>query len=337
MAFERRRVGATDLTLPVYGFGAAPLGNLFRPIPDAEAPKLVTAAWAAGHTYIDTAPFYGSGLSERRVGEALRQLDRSATVISTKVGRLLVPDAQHDASKDAYFDASPFRPVFDYSYDGVMRSFEDSLQRLGTDHVEILFVHDVGEETQGKGNRGNFEIAMASGYKALDELRSSGAVKAIGLGVNEWQICEDAMDRGQWDLFLLAGRYTLLEQEALTSFLPRCLKENASIVVGGAFNSGILATGAIAGATYNYAPAPAAIRAKVDAIEAVCRAHGTPMAAAALQFPLTHPAVASVIPGVAAPEHVERNLALVRTAVPVALWADLKAEGLLRADAPVPV
>jgi D-threo-aldose 1-dehydrogenase len=336
MEFDHRRVGSTDLTLPVYGFGGAPLGNLFRPIPDDEAEDLVTLAVAAGHRFIDTAPFYGSGLSERRVGAALRRIDRAKVVLSTKVGRLLRPDAAHDATKNSFFDASPFRPDFDYSYDGVMRSFEDSLQRLGTDHVEILFIHDIGQMTHGDKAEARFRDAMEGGYRALDELRAGGAVKAIGLGVNEWQVCEDAMDHGRWDVFLLAGRYTLLEQTALDSFLPRCISEKVSIVVGGAFNSGILATGAIEGATYNYAPAPAEIRARVDRIEAICRAHGVPMAAAALQFPLTHPAVASVIPGIAAREHVGRNRALIDTAVPSALWSDLKGEGVLRADAPVP-
>ncbi|GGD03069.1 aldo/keto reductase [Aureimonas glaciei] len=336
MEFDHRRVGSTDLTLPVYGFGGAPLGNLFRPIPDDEAEDLVTLAVAAGHTFIDTAPFYGSGLSERRVGAALRRIDRAKVVLSTKVGRLLRPDASHDATKNSFFDASPFRPDFDYSYDGVMRSFEDSLQRLGTDHVEILFIHDIGKMTHGDRAETRFRDAMEGGYRALDELRAGGAVKAIGLGVNEWQVCEDAMDHGHWDVFLLAGRYTLLEQTALDSFLPRCISEKVSIVVGGAFNSGILATGAVEGATYNYAPAPAEIRARVDRIEAICRAHGVPMAAAALQFPLTHPAVASVIPGIAAREHIGRNRDLIDTAVPSALWSDLKSEGVLRADAPVP-
>ena len=336
MSFERRRVGSTDLTLPVYGFGGAPLGNLFRPIPDEEAEDLVTLAWQAGHTFIDTAPFYGSGLSERRVGAALRRLDRAKTVVSTKVGRLLRPDASHDATKDSFFNASPFRPDYDYSYDGVMRSFEDSLQRLGTDHVEMLFIHDIGRMTHGDMAEPRFRTAMDGGYRALDELRSGGAVKAIGLGVNEWQVCEDAMDHGRWDVFLLAGRYTLLEQTSLDSFLPRCVAEGVSIVIGGAFNSGILATGAIDGATYNYAPAPKEVRDRVDRIEAVCRSHGVPMAAAALQFPLTHPAVVSVIPGIAASAHIGRNRDLIDTAVPASLWSDLRNAGLLRADAPVP-
>lgn len=337
MAFRKREIGRTGLRVPEYGFGGAPLGNSLRPVADTDAAALVEAAFAAGFTYLDTAPFYGFGLGERRIGEALRRLPRGEAVISTKVGRLLRPDPGWHPARESFIDAAPFRPYFDYSYDGVMRSFEDSLQRLGTDHVEILFLHDIGPFTHGRdAHPALFRTAMEGGYRALEALRSGGTVKAIGLGVNEWEVCLEAMDHGRWDCFLLAGRYTLLEQEALDSFLPRCLAEGASVVVGGAFNSGILATGAVEGATYDYAPAPPAIRDRVDRIEAVCRAHGTPMAAAALQFPLTHPAVAAVIPGLSAPANIEDNLALIGRAIPSGLWADLKTAGLLRQDAPVP-
>lgn len=334
--FERRRVGRTGLEIPCYGFGGAPLGNLFQPMDEAAAVDLVVAALDAGLTFVDTAPFYGSGLSERRVGAALRRAGRGGVVLSTKVGRRLVPDAAHDATQDCFFAADPFRPVYDYSYDGVMRSFEDSLQRLGVDRVDVLLVHDIGAMTHKADAEQQFETAMTGGYRALDTLRASGAVRAIGLGVNEWEVCAAAMQRGAFDVFLLAGRYTLLEQTALETFLPRCLADGVSIVLGGVFNSGILATGPIEGATYNYAPASPEIRARVGRIEAVCRAHGVPMAAVALQFPLAHPAVAAVIPGLAARAHLERNLALIETAVPPSLWSDLKAEGLLRADCPTP-
>lgn len=337
MVFQQRPIGRTGLKVPVYGFGGAPLGNFVHPIPEREARDLLVEAWAAGLTFIDTAPYYGFGLSEHRIGEMLRQVPRKDAVISTKVGRLLVPDASDNAERTKFVEAGPFRVSFDYSYDAVMRSFEDSLQRLGQDRIDILFLHDVGIDTHGEAEyRRHFEIAMDGGYRALDELRSAGVVKAIGLGVNMWEACEAAMDRGRFDVFLLAGRYTLLEQESLETFLPRCEREDVSIVVGGTFNSGILATGAVEGSLYNYEPAPEVIKRKVDRIEAVCRAHGTPMAAAALQFPLTHPSVATVIPGIASLAHLERNLQLIRTDIPRALWTDLKAEGLLRPDAPVP-
>lgn len=334
--FPKRRIGATDLEVTVYGFGGAPLGNLYRPVPQADVDGLLGGVWDAGLRFFDTAPFYGFGLSERRLGDFLRSKPRGEYVLSTKVGRLLKPNPGDFPDRASYADALPFEPVFDYSYDAVMRSFEHSLQRLGLDRIDVLLMHDIGRVTHGARNDELFPIAMSGGAKAMDELRSAGVVKAIGLGVNEWEVCEQAMDHMAWDCFLLAGRYTLLEQEALTSFLPRCLAEKASIIVGGAFNSGVLVTGAVPGARYNYAPAPPEILDRVARIEAVCRRHGVPLPAAALAFPLTHPAVACVIPGMAKPSELEANLKLVDTPIPHGLWADLKAEGLVRADAPTP-
>ncbi|HUG63354.1 MAG TPA: aldo/keto reductase [Methylomirabilota bacterium] len=334
MEFSTRRLGGSSIEVTEYGFGGAPLGNLFRSVPDEEAKVLLNGVWDAGFRYFDTAPFYGFGLSERRIGDYLRTRPRGEFVLSTKVGRRLKPNAGDHPDRAYYVDALPFEPVFDYTYDGVMRSFEDSLQRLGLDRIDVLLLHDIDWFTHGERQGEVFETAMTGAAKAMHRLRSSGAVGAIGLGVNEWQVCEAAMDRMAWDCFLLAGRYTLLEQEALGSFLPRCVAENASIIVGGAFNSGILATGAREGARYNYAPAPTEILDRVARIEAVCARHGVRLAAAALAFPLTHPAVACVIPGMAVVSELRANVDLLSETVPPALYDDLKREGLMRADAP---
>ncbi|MCB8838974.1 aldo/keto reductase [Aurantimonas sp. VKM B-3413] len=337
MEFARREIGRTGVEVSEYGFGGAPLGNLYAPVPEDEARALLLAAYEAGLRYFDTAPYYGFGLSERRFGDAFRQLPWQELTVSTKVGRLIRPDRGPNPDREKFIDAAPFRSDYDYSYDGVMRSHEDSLQRLGIDRVDILFLHDIGAVTHGsEAHPALFKQAMEGGYKALDELRRNGDVGAIGLGVNEWQVCEEAMDHGRWDVFLLAGRYTLLEQTALDSFLPRCEREEVSIVIGGPFNSGILATGPVAGATYDYEPAPAEILERTRRIAAVCEAHGVPLAAAALRFPLTHPRVASVIPGAAAVSHLRRNMELLERPIPAELWSDLKTEGLLRADSPVP-
>jgi D-threo-aldose 1-dehydrogenase len=336
MRFATRRLGATRLTVTEYGFGGAPLGNLFRPVTDEDCHTLLEAAWDAGLRVFDTAPFYGFGLSERRLGDFLRGKPRDSFVLSTKVGRLLRPNPGDHPDRHYYVDALPFEPVFDYSYDAVMRSHEDSLQRLGLDRVDVLLMHDIGAVTHGDRHAETFRTAMDGGARAMDRLRSGGAVSAIGLGVNEWEVCQAAMDHMAWDCFLLAGRYTLLEQEALESFLPRCQRENASIIVGGAFNSGILATGARPGAMYNYGPAPEPVLDRVRRIEAVVARHGTRLPAAALAFPLTHPAVACVILGMRAPSELAANLDLLGEHVPSGVWADLKTEGLLRADAPTP-
>jgi D-threo-aldose 1-dehydrogenase len=336
MDFARRRLGGTKLEVTEYGFGGAPLGNFNKIVPEADAMALMDGVWEAGFRFFDTAPYYGFGLSERRFGDYLRHKPRDGFVLSTKAGRLLAPDPAWFPDRDKFLGALPFQPVYDYGYDAIMRSFEDSLQRLGMDRIDVLLMHDIGRVTHGDRHAELFRTAMDGGAKAMDRLRSSGAVSAIGLGVNEWEVCMEAMDHMQWDCFLLAGRYTLLEQEALETFLPRCLKENASIIVGGAFNSGILATGPVPGALYNYEPAPQPILDKVARIQAVCERHGIPMPAAALRFPLNHPAVATVIPGMAGPRELEANLKLLAADIPKAFWTDLKAEGLMRMDAPTP-
>jgi D-threo-aldose 1-dehydrogenase len=339
-ALARRPLGQTGLALSELGFGAAPLGNLYQPVEDAQARAAIEAAWAADIRYFDTAPYYGLGLSERRIGDALRSRDRDAFVLSTKVGRLLVPaPAVRDAAERHGFHSSmPFEPVFDYSYRGVMRSFEDSLQRLGLARIDVLLIHDIGAQTHGEANGALFQLCMGEGYKALDELRTKGLVGAIGLGVNEFEVCEAAMQCGRFDCFLLAGRYTLLEQRALDTFMPSCARHGATVIVGGAYNSGILATGTRGGGAmyFNYAPAPDAIVERVQRIEQVCDAHGVTLAAAALQFPLAHPLVSSVIPGIGSAPRVDQTLQLFRERIPSAFWEALKARKLLREDAPTP-
>jgi D-threo-aldose 1-dehydrogenase len=334
---KRRTLGSTGICVTELGFGGAPLGNLFRPLPDDVARATLAAAKAGGFGYFDTAPFYGFGLSERRVGDALRGGD---FVLSSKVGRLLDPVAEpvsESMVRHGYATPMPFAPVFDYSYDAVMRSYEESLQRLGLARIDLLYIHDIGRMTHGDENAFHMaELTGGGGLRALEELRDAGAIAGFGMGVNEVAACLEVMDHARLDVILLAGRYTLLEQTPLDDFFPTCEVAGTAIVIGGPFNSGILAAGAKSGATFNYEAAPQAVIDKVAAIEAVCGAHGVPLPAAALQFPLAHPLVASVIPGLDSPERVEQALALYRHPIPAALWRDLKDKGLLRENAPSP-
>lgn len=334
------RRGDGGVTFTELGFGAAPLGNLYRAISDGAGRATLDAAWDAGIRTYDTAPLYGLGLSETRLNPFLRAHPRREVTVSTKVGRLLeVVPASKRTGVGKFFDVPSRREVYDYSRDGILRSLELSLERLGLDAVDILYVHDLDARVHGTRAESDRRVEefMASGYDALVRLRDEGVIRAFGAGLNEWQVCEDLARRGDFDLFLLAGRYTLLEQEALASFLPLCEARNIGIVLGGPYNSGILATGAKPGAFYDYEPAPQPVLDRVARIERVCAAHGVPLATAALQFPLRHPAVVSVIPGGQRPEEVAANAAALATRVPPALWSDLKSEGLVRADAPVAV
>jgi len=334
-----RAIGRTALTVTELGFGAASLGNLYRPVSDGDARNTAIAAIDAGIAYFDTAPYYGFGLSERRVGDALRGHD--GIVLSSKVGRLLKADSTlHGAAeRQGFCSPLPFEAEFDYSFEGVMTSWEASKQRLGLAGIDILYVHDIGRLTHGSRHEATFrQLTDGGGFRALEQLRTSGAIRAFGLGVNETAICLEAMDHTRLDVILLAGRYTLLEQNALDALLPACTRSGISIVVGGPYNSGILATGTRRGGAlhYDYGIAPQNIVDRVRRLEAHCERHHVPLAAAALQFPLAHPQVASVIPGLGSPQHIERTLKLLRTTIPDAFWHDLKSEDLLRADAPVP-
>jgi D-threo-aldose 1-dehydrogenase len=333
----RRKFGRTPLMVTDMGFGAAPIGNFLRPISEEVSGAMVQHAWDAGMRYFDTAPLYGHGLSELRLGQNLRWKTRDEFVFSSKVGRLLTPAPRASIDFTPWVDAAPFTFRFDYSYDGAMRSLEDSLQRMAIERIDIAFIHDCDVFTHGVPQQKiYFKQAMEGAYKALLKMREQGVVKAIGFGVNEWQVCHEALKQGDFDGFLLAGRYTLLEQDSLDEFLPLCEKRNAAVVIGGGLNSGILATGAIPGAKYNYSPAPAHIMEKVKKIEAVCAEHNVPLPAAALQFLLAHPAIVSHVPGTRTVQQMEQNIAWISHPIPNELWQELKRTQLLRGDAPVP-
>jgi D-threo-aldose 1-dehydrogenase len=329
MNFEMRPLGRTSLEVTAVGLGCATLGGHRIPVSREEAEAIARTAWTAGVRYLDTAPYYGFGQAERCVGDALRAVPRDEWVLSTKVGRLLRPQTPGDTPQPPM----PFDAVFDYSYDAIMRSFEDSLQRLGLARVDILYVHDIGAKQHGA--QAHSEIMRTfreGGYRALEQLRRSGVVRAIGIGVNEQEVLLESLEWGDWDAFLLAGRYTLLEHAPLEDLLPKCLSSGVSIVVGGPLNSGILA----GRDTWNYKAAPPEVVARVDAIRRVCDRHQVPLAAAALQFPLAHPAVAAIIPGPRSVAEFETNLTLLRYPIPAALWADLRDAKLLHPDAPTP-
>lgn len=314
------------------GFGAAPLGNLYRSTSDKVAQETLEAAWKAGVRYYDTAPLYGLGLSETRLNQFLRGKKRDSYVLSTKIGRLLevCPPAQRTGI-GKFFDTPNRREVFDYSYDGVMRSLEFSLERLGVDSIDVVFAHDCDVFTHGTAEKRDAHVKtfLKGGYKALIKLRDQKVIKAIGAGVNEWQVCETLAKAGDFDLFLLAGRYTLLEQEALNSFLPLCEQRGIGIVLGGPYNSGILATGPKKGAFYNYDPAPKHILERVAKIEAICKKHKVRLPEAALRFPLLHPSVVTVVPGAVSPKEVALNVKTLSAKIPKAMWKELKSVGLM--------
>ena len=330
---------AQPLGVTCLGFGGAPLGNLYRSLSEEDAQATLGAAFASGIKLFDTAPFYGLGRSEGRFGIAIERAGREGIVLSTKIGRLLVDGPADEVTKELFVDAPEKQVVFDYTYDGVMRSHDSSLERLGVDAIDILLIHDVDVFTHGSQAAADEkvrELFDRGGYRALEELKASGRIAAFGAGVNEWQACEALLGHADFDCFLLAGRYTLIEQEALNSFLPMCIERDVGIILGGPYNSGILATGAVEGARFNYKPAPRHIMEMVRRIESVCAGHGVTLPAAALQFVLAHPAVKSVIPGAMAAQEVRQNVALLEEPIPPDFWADLKTALLLRNDAPVP-
>jgi D-threo-aldose 1-dehydrogenase len=335
---DKRPLGKSGVTVTQLGFGGAPLGDFYDKLPESEALATVEAAYDAGVTLFDTSPLYGHGLSEHRFGATLRRKPKGSFVLSTKVGRVFEAPGPHEVDRGWWAGGLEFKAVYDYSYDGAMRSFEQSMMRLGTPNIDVLLIHDVDIWTHGTREAYEHRMleAMAGAYKALYELREQGVIKAIGVGVNEVESCQRFAQRGDFDCFLLAGRYTLLEQGALDEFFPLCEKQNIGIMLGGPYNSGILATGAIPGAKYNYKDAPPEIMDRVAKIEAVCKRHDVPLPAAAIQFPLAHPVVASMIPGAVKPSEVERNKALIAQPIPADLWAELKQEGLIDQRAPVP-
>lgn len=333
----QRPIGQTGLEISRIGFGGAPIGDLNRAPSDAASRKLLQSVWDAGIRYFDTAPFYGSGLSERRLGDFLRDKPRDEYVLSTKVGRLLVPDRAWALERHGTARALPFRPEFDFTYGGIMRSYENSLQRLGLERIDILLLHDIGAFSQKEKHGKTMRQLLRGGLRALEELRSSGAVRAIGAGVNEGPIIDELMNHGRFDVFLLANRYTLLDQAVIDTLFSRILREGVAIVAGAPLNSGILATGPIPTAKYDYTQASPEMIEKTRRIKELTDRHGTTLIRAALNFPLGHPAVTAIIPGFSNASEFADNLAGYREAIPEALWSELKAAGLIHPQAPSPV
>jgi D-threo-aldose 1-dehydrogenase len=336
----KRSIGQTGLEVTLLGLGGTALANMYSAISAEQARETVQAAFDAGLRYFDTAPLYGRGLSETRLGSALAALPRAQIVISTKVGYALEP-ARPARDAGIFVEPLPNTVRFDYSRDAVLRSVEGSLQRLGTDRLDIVYIHDPDESLSIQPGhdpyeRSHFGEVMVGAYPALHEMRAQGVIRAVGIGMNQWQMLYDFARAGEFDCFLLAGRYTLLEQGALEPLLSHCAANGISIVIGGPYNSGILASGASEGAYYNYAPAPPDILERTRRIEAVCARHGVPLAAAALQFPLCHPAVASVIPGMRSPAEIRASLAYLAQSIPPAFWDELKDLELIDAASPVP-
>ena len=335
----RVALGRTDVRVTRLGLGGASIGGLYRLVPEDAAVSVVDHAWELGIRYFDVAPLYGYGLAERRMGRALRDRPRDAFALSTKVGRLLYPldaipsvadlDRQSlDGREDAFYAGTPpLRPVFDYSRDGVLRSIEESLERLGLERIDVAFIHDPDD---------HWAAAIGEAYPALARLRAEGTIGAIGAGMNQAGMLARFAREGDFDAFLVAGRYTLLDQAALPELLPLCVERGIAVVIGGVMNSGLLADPR-PGAMFNYVPADPARVARAERIRVVCERHGVPLKAAAVQFPFAHPAVTTLVAGVRSIEHLDEYPELLGRAIPADLWSELKSEGLLAADAPTPI
>ena len=320
--------------LPRLSFGGAPIGNLYAGVAEGDAIDTVQHAWRQGVRHFDTAPYYGYGLSESRLGAALAGIPRTDYSLSTKVGRLL-QDADGSQPDDG-FAVSGRQAVFDYSRDGILRSVESSLRRLGTGHVEILLLHDIGALTHGAQHPAILRQALDEALPAMAGLRSEGVCGAIGLGVNEQDVCLQVMPVFPLDVIMLAGRYTLFEQRDSAELMALAVRQNVAVMAAGPYNSGLLGADDAPGATYNYAPADAATRARAQRFYDLCGQHGIAVGAAALQFPLAHPAVATVVCGLRSPAEVDSAVRRMDTSLPPALWTDLRQAGLLDADARTP-
>ena len=318
-------LGRTSLTVTRFGLGTAPLAGLFEAVDEAQGVGVIERAWEAGVRFFDTAPLYGHGLAEMRLGKVLKQKQRDEFTLASKVGRLLRADAPPEPGQ-SFRGVPPVNPVFDFTYDGVMRSVEESLQRLGLDRIDILHIHDPDD---------HYEAALHGAYRALDRLRADGVIGAVGAGMNQAEMLTRFAREADFDCFLLAGRYTLLDQVALVELLPECVKRGIAIIAGGVYNSGILADPK-PGAHYNYRTAPAELLERAQRIRDVCARHAVPLKAAAVQFPLGHPAVACVVVGCRSSAQLDETLEMFELDIPPALWDDLKAERLLPAEAPTP-
>lgn len=329
----------TGVELGSLGFGGAPLGELSEPVSESQAQETLRTAWDAGIRYYDTAPFYGNGKSEHRIGHFLRQQERKEFVISSKVGRVLTATRDLASFKDPFWVGGlPFEHRFDYSYDGIMRSWEDSLQRLGLNAIDLLLIHDLDSAFHDSEQRfsAHLNLLITSGARALEELRSQGLIKAYGAGINRMGALPRLLDAVDLDFCIIAMPYTLLDQGVLDEEFPLCAERDVRIVIGSVFASGILVTGSVEGARYAYSPAPPEIVEKTRRIEEVCSRYDVPLPAAAMQFPLAHPLVAAIIPGAMAPSHIISNTAWFQRKIPPEFWSELKAGNLLRQDAPTP-
>ena len=336
---QKSLIGRTGVEVTRLGLGCAPLGDLFHRLEESVAREVLDTAWDSGIRYFDTSPYYGHGKSEHRVGEFLRDKPRSELVVSTKVGRVLVPARDPNVLDEQYYVSPlPFSIQFDYSYDGIMRSYEDSLQRLGLSYVDLLFIHDLDlwfHQTEARLQAQLSELAT-SGWRALDELRSSGQVKGIGAGINALGLIPRFLDLVDLDLFLVAQDYNLLDHDMLESEFPSCAEQDVAIIVGALFASGILATAGAEGSTYRYAPPTPEILQRVRLMAEVCQQYAVDLATAAVQFPLANPLVAAAVPGAARGEYARNNVERLSCEVPCQLWQDLKSKGLIRRDAPTP-
>jgi D-threo-aldose 1-dehydrogenase len=311
--------------------GTAALAGLYRPVSKIAVQEVLNTAWAQGIRYFDTAPHYGNGAAEGLLGDFLR--DRAGWVLSTKVGRVLTPDLNPPDVVNGFHNAWPFKQHFDFTYDGIMRSVEQSYQRLGLNRIDILFVHDIGDPDAGTDTLEHRSQLLDSGVKALEELKASGDIKAVGLGVNTVEICEEMIGQFDMDLILLAGRFTLLDQSAQARLFDQLVAHGIRLVIGGVFNSGILATGPVKGAHFNYAPASEDILARVAKIETICASHDVALPAAALQYPDQSPLVASTLVATTKASSLLRNMEQFRATLPAALWDDLRVQGLIGSDA----
>lgn len=337
VSLPKRTLGRTGLEVTALGFGSAPLGDIYEELDDATAIRTVETAAELGVTLFDTAPLYGQGSAEHRIGTALRRRPPESFVLSTKVGRMLTPAPGGRVRSSRYVGGLQFNVTNDYSYDAALRSHEMSLHRLGLPKVDVVLIHDADVWTHGpeEGPK-RYREAMEGAYRALERLRGEGVIKGIGIGLNDPAYAARYLRDGDFDCLLMAGRYSILEQPALAEVLPLATQKNVGVMLGGVFNSGILATGPVDGARYNYTPAPPAVLDKVRRIERVCASHGMTLPAAAMQFCLGHPAVSSLVLGAVKPEEVRGNITALAKTAPAALWSDLKAEKLLDPSAPTP-
>jgi D-threo-aldose 1-dehydrogenase len=336
---EKRPLGKTGVHLTQLGFGSSGIGELWETLPEDQVQDTLLNAWQAGIRYYDTSPWYGRGLSELRLGHALRSQPRSEFVLSSKVGRLLsLPKDPDNFDPEPWAGGLPFAHHRDYSYDGIMRSFEDSIQRLGTSRIDLLLIHDIDHWHLGTDGKVNAYMAQlyTSGHRALRELKEQKLIGGIGAGINQKGTMQQFMDWMELDFFLVALAYTLLDQDVLDTEMALASERGMGFIIGGVFNSGILATGAVEGALFNYQPASPKCLSRVRNIENVCLRYGVPLAAAALQFPLGHPNVASVLPSAIEPWQVEQNIVSMEHEIPEDFWLELKSEGLLPQQVPTP-